>query len=137
MQDVDEDAKAFWDQLLVELDEPSGSYTQRWDFQGPSLVRRDTAGTSSKRPTPRASPVRNGFTRPAIFGPEKVVLDPQIKAVHQKVVNEILRVGVGAALVSCITGKNRTDRRSCPWIDLSQAFAVLAVCVPSRLHDPW
>ncbi|KAF8872757.1 hypothetical protein BD779DRAFT_1571792 [Infundibulicybe gibba] len=33
----------------------------------------------------------SGFMRPPIFGPERVVMDPRIKAVHQQVMNDILR----------------------------------------------
>jgi hypothetical protein len=93
MQDVDEDFKTFWDRLLVEEDEPSGG---RWDSGGTGF----RPNRSSKSSLPFLSPTRNGFIRPPIFGPEKVVLDPTIKAVHQKVMNEILSLGLCAAVVS-------------------------------------
>ncbi|KAL6307174.1 hypothetical protein BKA93DRAFT_823638 [Sparassis latifolia] len=34
-----------------------------------------------------------GFSRPPVFGPEKVVLDPRIQAVHRRVMRDILWVG--------------------------------------------
>src|ERR1700722_3678687 len=99
MQDVDEDFKTFWDRLLVEEDEPSGG---RWDSGGTGFRPK----FSSKSSLPFLSPTRNGFIRPPIFGPEKVVLDPTIKAVHQKVVNEILSLGLCAAVVSDVLDRS-------------------------------
>ena len=101
---MDEDFKTFWDRLLVEEDEPSGG---RWDSGGTGFRPK----FSSKSSLPFLSPTRNGFIRPPIFGPEKVVLDPTIKAVHQKVVNEILSLGLCAAVVSKRVGS--IDRKYC------------------------
>lgn len=44
----------------------------------------------------------NSFLRPPIFGPERVVQDPLIKAVHQQVMNDILHVGFWFTLVSFV-----------------------------------
>jgi hypothetical protein len=55
---------------------------------------------------------RNGFLRPPIFGPERVVLDPRIKAVHNEVLYSIFYVGflacvLSSALLFPIPGWNR------------------------------
>jgi hypothetical protein len=43
---------------------------------------------------------RNGFRPPAVFGPEKVVLDPRILAVHQQVKKRLLMSGLITIVVS-------------------------------------
>ncbi|KAF8076809.1 hypothetical protein FPV67DRAFT_1777227 [Lyophyllum atratum] len=52
------------------------------------------------------------FHRPPVFGPETVVLDPHIKAVHRQVLIQVCRFGV--------------------WVML--AFSALVFSVPSRSH---
>ncbi|TDL29970.1 hypothetical protein BD410DRAFT_823929 [Rickenella mellea] len=50
--------------------------------------------------TPRTPPTsRNGYHRPPIFGPERVVQDPRIKEVHKAVVRDILVVGALSIVV--------------------------------------
>jgi hypothetical protein len=104
MQDVDEEDKIFWERVFVEDDEPS------WGFRDPGTAGPDAERAHLRRnkksssALPAISSTRNGFTRPPIFGPEKVVLDSRIKAAHQQLMNEILRLGVVAALVSYMSG---------------------------------
>ncbi|KDQ64122.1 hypothetical protein JAAARDRAFT_187495 [Jaapia argillacea MUCL 33604] len=52
------------------------------------------------------------LTRPPVFGPEKVVLDPRIKEVHARVMNDIYRVGFSWMFV----------------------FGVIVLAVPGRVH---
>jgi hypothetical protein len=116
MQDVDEEAKVFWAQVMgqnapVQDSELSGD-------EHPSIPDEDVNDRSSYSPrsstssTSRGvhqlqrrlaaiptSAARNGFNRPPVFGPEKVVQDPRIKALHRQVMNEILLVGVVSAMV--------------------------------------
>jgi hypothetical protein len=94
MQDIDEGFKAFWNRLLLDDEETGLAIEHPRSSQGIS-----TGGPSLPTQAP-LSPTRNGFARPPVFGPERVVIDEQIKAVHKKIVNEILRTGFVVALVS-------------------------------------
>ncbi|KZT06530.1 uncharacterized protein LAESUDRAFT_679540 [Laetiporus sulphureus 93-53] len=52
-----------------------------------------------RRPsTPDGS--EEAFPRPPVFGPEKVVLDPRIRAVHREILRDLLYVGFWATSVS-------------------------------------
>jgi len=44
------------------------------------------------------SDVEDGYKRPPIFGPEKVVLDPRIQALHRQVMRDMLWVGCWSTL---------------------------------------
>ncbi|EJD36582.1 hypothetical protein AURDEDRAFT_117055 [Auricularia subglabra TFB-10046 SS5] len=46
--------------------------------------------------------LRNGLRRPPIFGPEKVVLDTRIRAVHRRILRGLLVCGVIGTLIFCI-----------------------------------
>lgn len=59
----------------------------------------NTMASSMQGPQP-ATPQ---FLRPPMFGPERVVLDPRIKAVHQQVMRDILWVGFWYTFVSSLT----------------------------------
>jgi len=60
----------------------------------------------------KGSDAKNGFSRPPIFGPERVVLDPFIQETHRRVMRDILVVAIGYTLV----------------------FSAIVLSVPARVH---
>jgi hypothetical protein len=123
LQDVDEDVKTFWAQLLGTTESPERNVVRHWDpvtneyvpatdtsvGVKPSRSFRSTEtrlahGSSPRRWSSQSFRVpiyrsRNGFLRPPVFGPDKVIVDPRIKAVHRQVMNEIIIVGLLSAAV--------------------------------------
>ena len=122
LQDVDEEARRFWTKTLDPEDKSNSEYLLEWDpisedykavpdvGSDPAVARVDSPPSSSTsipqdplREPPVAVPLhaaRNGFNRPPVFGPDKVVLDPRIKALHRQVVREVVLVGFICAVVS-------------------------------------
>ncbi|KAH0588099.1 hypothetical protein H2248_006820 [Termitomyces sp. 'cryptogamus'] len=78
---------------------------------GGASLSSDTV--SSYATTPGAATPAHNFRRPPIFGPETVVIDPRIKAVHRQLVMEVHRFGVYLLLIS----------------------SAIVLSVPSRLHS--
>jgi hypothetical protein len=123
LQDVDEDAKTFWAQLLGTTESPEQNVVRHWDpvtneyvpatdtgdgVKPSRSVRstetRLTHGPSQHRWSSQSFRVpiyrsRNGFLRPPVFGPDKIVVDPRIKEVHRQVMNEIIIIGLLSAAV--------------------------------------
>jgi hypothetical protein len=58
------------------------------------------AGDVHPRPGESATRVKREFKRPPIFGPERVVLDPRIRAVHKQIVIDMYRFGGLCTVVS-------------------------------------
>ncbi|KAG6861951.1 hypothetical protein C0995_009135 [Termitomyces sp. Mi166 len=80
---------------------------------GRPSVSSDTIPSYATVP-PVVEPPDHNFRRPPIFGPETVVLDPRIKAVHRQVVIDVHRFGVYLLLLS----------------------SAVVFPIPSRLHSP-
>jgi hypothetical protein len=70
---------------------PSSSLTHSAAHEGPTLP----ANRLSIRKRLRGRPTgRNGYHRPPVFGPERVVEDPRIQAYHKQVYDDIIRVAL-------------------------------------------
>ncbi|KAG6811907.1 hypothetical protein H0H92_005305 [Tricholoma furcatifolium] len=119
MQEVDEEARAFVDGILDQhrfpAQDPSSSLADR---RGPppttdvAMIAPFTVGPSESieplsiddaippnlRGTPSAG-ASHEFNRPPIFGPEILVLDPRIKAVHRQLMIAVCQCGVIFLLV--------------------------------------
>jgi hypothetical protein len=123
LQEVDEEeTKHLWDRVLISLPEnepyqtrdsvsltPEPSSTNKFPRVGQSstrLGRRHFATISSRIPF---SPARNGFRRPPVFGPLKVIQDPRIKATHRRTIADILWVAALCGVVShvCVSSLQR------------------------------
>ncbi|KAG6877667.1 hypothetical protein C0993_005166 [Termitomyces sp. T159_Od127] len=78
---------------------PFAIETQRIGLGRPSLSS-DTIPSYATTPPETTAPGHN-LRRPPIFGPETVVLDPRIKAVHRQLVIDVHRFGVYLLLVCC------------------------------------
>ncbi|KZV86383.1 hypothetical protein EXIGLDRAFT_724827, partial [Exidia glandulosa HHB12029] len=81
------------------------SESEKYESPGPvdspmPLLKSFTRRFSLVPPT--ATQDRNGFMRPAIFGPEKIVQDKRIRAVHTRIVRGLLFFVVGGTLILCI-----------------------------------
>lgn len=68
---------------------------------GRPSVSSDTIPSYATVPPEAGAPTDHNLRRPPIFGPETVVLDPRIKAVHRQLVIDVHRFGVYLLLVSC------------------------------------
>lgn len=140
LQDVDEEANAFFDRVVgcpshgqhlgqgrgLQYNSCNDAYSQPIPLALPPLRLKDKfaiapfagpEGGFHKRdgeyvhdfPPPMkapTSPARNGFLRPPIFGPERVVLDPRIKALHKQVLLSIFYVGFCVSVVSSCGGRD-------------------------------
>jgi hypothetical protein len=97
----------------------------------PSLGMRGTSTSRSMgsrrsgSTTRRRRSSRNGYHAPPVFGPEKVVLDPRILAIHKKVSLELKLTGVIAFLVS----EHQHCQSSC-----STTVAALRCGLPRHAH---
>ena len=128
LQDVDEEARRFWTKTLDPEDKSNSDYLLEWDpvsedykaiadvgsdpvarvdsppSSSTSIPQDDSAGLREPPPVVPLHAARNGFNRPPVFGPDKVVLDPRIKALHRQVVREVFLVGFVSAVVSSLPG---------------------------------
>ncbi|KAI0940206.1 hypothetical protein AcV5_001377 [Taiwanofungus camphoratus] len=59
----------------------------------PSPHSKEGSGGGASVSTSRSSQAESAYRRPPVFGPERVVLDPRIQAVHQRVMRDIVHVG--------------------------------------------
>jgi hypothetical protein len=75
-------------------------YRDTWDAPPPPLSPARPASVLSRRPSPAAPYAVPLGPRARIFGPERVVLDPRIRAVHARVMREVVLGGsaIGAVL---------------------------------------
>jgi hypothetical protein len=92
MGPVSEDYKAIADvgsDPVARVDSPPSSSTS---------IPQD--GLREPPPVVPLHAARNGFNRPPVFGPDNVVLDPRIRALHRQVVREVFLVGFVSAVVS-------------------------------------
>lgn len=122
MDEMDEEALAYWDGVAGgprppphPHSSPSSSASSGSD---PSSSEDETGKDTRKRSAaggavapfaghriapflfPRATArTRNGYRRPPVFGPEKVVMDARVLAAHKAVLAETMRFGVFCLLV--------------------------------------
>ncbi|RDB19917.1 hypothetical protein Hypma_012964 [Hypsizygus marmoreus] len=143
MHEIDEEAKAFVDRILGPQNanlKYGGSGTPSFDdkLRSPDLPLEELSKTTSKKDLAAIAPftiapvtsdecpsqsvdtissygfaTSQRFRRPPVFGPETVVLDPHIKAVHRQLLFDVCRFGV--------------------WFMLS--FSAVVFAVPGRLHS--
>ena len=163
LQDVDEEARIFWSQILgpeetlgdadvvqdsdVSVDDHTSYAGSEPDldpmtFPPPSLASTSSLAPHSRPPLKRPSVVptsaaRNGFNRPPVFGPDKVVQDPRIQALHRQVMNEVVLVGFLSAMVRVFL--LRTGIQGCFLISFGtltnvQLFSAIVIPIPSVNH---
>lgn len=130
MQEMDDEARAFVDRILGpgkahlsdggsathdadDDDDKAGSQQSLGRYSGkggiaaiaPFTIEPLTANgcpslANDKAPSYRFATISTPFHRPPVFGPETVVLDPRIKAVHRQVMIDTCRFGLWFMLVS-------------------------------------
>lgn len=120
MQEMDQEAQTFVDRILgpPTSNDPDGDRKQGPDaaLDAGYTGDKDIAAiapfiepfgrpshSSDTIPSYRFSQPHN-FRRPPVFGPETVVQDPRIKAVHRQLMGDVVRFGVWVLLVgsNCI-----------------------------------
>lgn len=86
------------------------NWDDSWDSMGEEQQEYDKKPSKTGQPRKtlgeeviEVRDTRNGYHRPPIFGPEKVVKDPRILALHKSIVKEILQVGFLWTLVSSLS----------------------------------
>jgi hypothetical protein len=119
MQEMDEEAQTFVDRILGThtSNDPKEDLPEDDTKQGPDTVLggnypgpRDIAAiapftmdshSSDTIPSYNFSHTHtHNFRRPPVFGPETVVQDPRIKAVHRQLMGDVVRFGTWVLLVS-------------------------------------
>jgi hypothetical protein len=65
----------------------------------------------TRRPRTRSS---NGYRTPPVFGPERVVLDPRVQAMHLRIWREIFGTAIIIGLVSCPVSSQSTHAHRTP-----------------------
>jgi hypothetical protein len=107
---MDEEAKNFYHRILVDDPKHLSAAQQTWDpiplspispssdYKSTTIAPfSDLSSSLSTSPaTPFDKPLASenvGFRRPPVFGPEKVVQDPRIRATHQKIMNDLYMYG--------------------------------------------
>lgn len=108
-----------------------------WDSSGDEQQEYDRKPSISGQPRKtlgeaviEVRDTRNGYHRPPIFGPEKVVKDPRILALHKSIVKEILQVGFVWTVVCYFRILDPTMAAETP----HQIFTVVILAVPSGHH---
>ncbi|KAG6857006.1 hypothetical protein H0H87_011100 [Tephrocybe sp. NHM501043] len=149
MQDMDIEAKNFVEGILGEHQGPPRSPLEEKNLHSPennistiapfSLASQMKAGRSSvstdAAPSFGAETIsrpRHNFNRPPIFGPEAVVLDPRINAVHRQVIIDILQWAVVTAVVGSLG--NSASKHTFDFLFVMQAFGAIVFSAPSRAH---
>jgi hypothetical protein len=140
MQDVDEETKVFWAQLLDEDAKLQDSELS--SDEHPSITDVDANEPMTSPPRDPTSPIghgirrsplamstaRNGFNRPPVFGPYEVTQDQRVKALHRQVMTEFVLVGVLSAMVRVLPSLLNSLLRH------TQIFAAILIPIPSLKH---